>query len=815
MDRSTRYRHRERIKQGLLTDRRLRLSIPYIRKSRRKQYKRNDETNSTLATVDQTKNILTEENDWINNDVMNDAQADVCDTGPSIEMNDIISEFVPNIDELVVNSLHQNRCLTESELATVLIMFKIKFNVSRECVVFILWLLRRCSVPNVPRSYHTLVNILRRTSNVPMRTTSCTFCEECQNISRSTDHCENNTCSQFTAYSVPQKLGFLEFEIERQIRYILERESNIQLKTKQNTNSLHVQDICDGKYYQRILNIEKDYPFITLSINVDGIAIDNSREVSIWVFTFVINEIERRHRFRLNNAIIGGVYPGDKKPNRLKMAGMIKCLSYQLKHLEKPSPYVLKCEQGEIRNISVFLILASCDKPAVSLVQNRPEPHAAFGCIHCEEEGITIRSNDKTNHCKRVFPPVSPFYPQPHLRSNEAYDKAIHSIENKAPNDLKTNKQIAVFARKLRGYLGYVHFRELKYFRIGVSFIFDSLHTLYQGCFNEKFSCVKHLRTLTNRLNSFTYPSTTYRYPRPLYKWPKYKANELRSLLLVGFVIFDGILDHTYYTHLLTLVIASHLCESRSTEEHYVGDITLLMNHFVYLFPKLYGTKYHVQNVHSTGHMDGTVDQFGPFQNCSTFGFESLLGIITATVMGTKNFGQELMNTITNIQLAERQLYETSFDSRTRNILSSLFSKYRMTFTQQIDSDSYRMIKKIINVYQARRVIAMTKTNDGIVLLKLPQQFSSCAQVALIEEIIKVKNEIFLAVQLVETPGKLTLTLDSHEVLCPFVYVGSINSLQDLLFLPASCIIEKMSSYYDKANEYYYYLQYPSLTEST
>ncbi|CAF1583436.1 unnamed protein product, partial [Didymodactylos carnosus] len=104
------------------------------------------------------------------------------------------------------------------------------------------------------------------------------------------------------------------------------------------------------------------------------------------------------------------------------------------------------------------------------------------------------------------------------------------------------------------------------------------------------------------------------------------------------------------------------------------------------------------------------------------------------------------------------------------------------------------------------------KTNDGIVLLKLPQQFSSCTQVALIEEIIKVKNEIFLAVQLVETRGKLKLTLDSHEVLCPFVYVGSINPLQDLLFLPASCIIEKMSSYYDKANQYYYYLQYPNLT---
>ncbi|CAF4689889.1 unnamed protein product, partial [Didymodactylos carnosus] len=107
------------------------------------------------------------------------------------------------------------------------------------------------------------------------------------------------------------------------------------------------------------------------------------------------------------------------------------------------------------------------------------------------------------------------------------------------------------------------------------------------------------------------------------------------------------------------------------------------------------------------------------------------------------------------------------------------------------------------------------KTNDGIVLLKLPQQFSSCTQVALIEEIIKVKNEIFLAVQLLETRGKLKLTLDSHEVLCPFVYVGSINPLQDLLFLPASCIIEKMSSYYDKANQYYYYLQYPNLTEST
>ena len=68
-------------------------------------------------------------------------------------------------------------------------------------------------------------------------------------------------------------------------------------------------------------------------------------------------------------------------------------------------------------------------------------------------------------------------------------------------------------------------------------------------------------------------PSTTARRPRALLMYQKMKANEMRVILLFGFIIFKKHLKGKYYTHFLKLVAAIHLAENRALSESMVQNV--------------------------------------------------------------------------------------------------------------------------------------------------------------------------------------------------------------------------------------------------
>ncbi|CAF1669695.1 unnamed protein product, partial [Didymodactylos carnosus] len=70
-----------------------------------------------------------------------------------------------------------------------------------------------------------------------------------------------------------------------------------------------VKDIQDGKVYKQIARNETQQ-FITLLMNVDGIQVGNSTDVSLWLITMAINEIKRSERFKVKNVITAGISSG-------------------------------------------------------------------------------------------------------------------------------------------------------------------------------------------------------------------------------------------------------------------------------------------------------------------------------------------------------------------------------------------------------------------------------------------------------------------------------------------------------------------------
>lgn len=144
----------------------------------------------------------------------------------------------------------------------------------------------------------------------------------------------------------------------------------------------------------------------------------------------------------------------------------------------------------------------------------------------------------------------------------------------------------------------------------------------------EDWSCYNDIHHLSSMLGSFRFPSTTARRPRSLVKFMKLKANELRIILLFGFVIFKNVLKSKYYDHFLKLVVAIHFAENRAVTVNMVNNIKTILHEFLIEYPKLYTARHNQQVVHSLHHIGETVQNFGPLTSYSTFHFENILGDI-------------------------------------------------------------------------------------------------------------------------------------------------------------------------------------------
>lgn len=141
-----------------------------------------------------------------------------------------------------------------------------------------------------------------------------------------------------------------------------------------------------------------------------------------------------------------------------------------------------------------------------------------------------------------------------------------------------------------------------------------------------------NLNELTKLFHRVRFPSTTVRIPRSLLDYPKFKASELRALLLFGHVIFKKFLKRKYYDHVLQLAVTMHLAEGREINRVDQKLIERLSRSFVVTFSQLYTARHCVQVVHSILHIPDTVDDFGPLANYTTFHFENDLGKCTGSV---------------------------------------------------------------------------------------------------------------------------------------------------------------------------------------
>lgn len=301
-------------------------------------------------------------------------------------------------NEVLCDQFHRE--YNEIDISVCLLVLKTKHNLTCTCLNDIRKLLITLKVKNVPSSIYRvrkLINITSRSTTDNMMSTQVTkstiICRKCERVSSFRERCSHTDCSNHKKYEV-KPYNYICFNIHHQLQQIFYREEQIQCFTLQKeltTNSMR--DVHDGKIYRRLLgeiNTNEIHIVMTLIMNADGVAIGNNTEESLWIITCTINEIKRHERFKIHNSIIAGICSCFKKPFRTRMQLLLKPIAEQLAQLEKPNLFQMKAFDNNYKIVQMFLIGACNDKPAISLVQNSPEPIAKFGCSRCELSGISV-----------------------------------------------------------------------------------------------------------------------------------------------------------------------------------------------------------------------------------------------------------------------------------------------------------------------------------------------------------------------------------------------------------------------------------------
>ncbi|CAF1639183.1 unnamed protein product [Rotaria sp. Silwood1] len=561
-----------------------------------------------------------------------------------------------NNSKLSTSSDSLSRPIEKVDLAAALVALKNRHSLSAVCINDICSLLCVLNVPGAPRSWFQVKKALDKSCASSLDRTVWWICPNCKKTSDNKFTCSNANCNWRFAPPASMPNYFYTFNIRDQLSSTLATTADMYLPKCTNVTPhsiLSMKDIVDSNYYRKLLDEESD-DILTLTMSTDGIQPFKSTEKSIWPVTFIINEIKRKNRFSFQNLILGGVWPGPAKPKRFEMSAVLETIIVQLKELEKGSYFECRSDAGYVsRFLKVFLICACMDKPAQALVQNLPEPTAKFGCGRCEIRGYTVLSSENSDHRINCFP-IENSLTQPHLRTNDRYDYLIlikelndieveklnrHSLDRKGKRQLK--QKLIKNKESEHGILGPCVLRQLKYFDVGFSFVSDNLHNVYQGVTRkllslwlhadykrEDWSCYNHIHQLSSMLQSFRFPSTTGRRPRSLLKFKKFKASELRMVLLFGFVIFKKVLKAKYYDHFLKLVVAIHFSEHRTISMVMVDNVKSLLHEFLIEYPKLYTARHNQQVVHSLNHIGQTINDYGPLTSYSTFHFENILGDI-------------------------------------------------------------------------------------------------------------------------------------------------------------------------------------------
>lgn len=164
------------------------------------------------------------------------------------------------------------------------------------------------------------------------------------------------------------------------------------------------------------------------------------------------------------------------------------------------------------------------------------------------------------------------------------------------------------------------------------------------GSANVRLSSLK-IKQLSSSLNKLRNSITNdfFRIPRSIEEYPRFKATELRQLLLyTGPIALKNVLSTECYQHFMALNIAMSIL--LSTDHYlYLDYAATLLDYFVKTFEQMYGSHFISHNVHSLLHLVDDNMKYGSLDNCSCFPFENYMKILKKMIRKHDNPLQQII----------------------------------------------------------------------------------------------------------------------------------------------------------------------------
>ncbi|CAM4839468.1 unnamed protein product [Rotaria magnacalcarata] len=594
---------------------------------------------------------------------------------------------------------HTDHQFTSKEIAIVLSLLKSRHSLTNTCITNICKLLKLLHVPNAPSNFRHIRCLICSPYQTTIFGKTAISCPSCYRISSSsTGWTSSSTCISKDKF-IKTPTANHNLSLAPQIRSIIERNHLINPDKNENI----IIDIVDSLYYGKLLLVESN-PLISLLMNSDG-AVVKSISRSIWITSFVINELSPSVRFNRENLIIGMVCIGSSKHHKDEMQMFLNDLVKELIYLEREG----------LRYNPIDLSLN--------------DEKTMRGC-----ENVKVGDGNA-----RAF--VSDTSNDVELRSNQPYDEAIRLFEQP---------------------LG-------KQRRVSITSLNSGTYSLRGPCALRKLKneYKKELDKIASTFKETFFLSSTFRIPRDLKLYSVYKANELKIFLLFGFLIFNEILIPERYDHFRCLAFAAHLIEASTHDQSTHHDIHDLLHEFYTRFELLYTKKQAKPVIHALSHFADTVKIYGPGHNYSTFDFESTIATLTRTIHNGPKLTVEMLNNVDLLQQTwlatndpsfpyEMQLFDLQIHGNIRypapTCLSDLYNQQKARlYKKNVYRFAYNEcdLLPLPKCYEFMAVIQQKLTDDCGVI-KPTVRYSVSANQYLIQHHTAYMNEQLLPLEKIE-----------------------------------------------------------------
>ena len=334
---------------------------------------------------------------------------------------------------------------------------------------------------------------------------------------------------------------------------------------------------------------------IAVDLNIDGLPIFTSRNISVWPIQMSIAQITAAQK-----PFVVALFCGKVKPQNNDF-------------LQDTISELLDLHRNGFKGKSFRLRFVICDAPARALVKGTKQFNGFYGCDFCEVRG------ERENH-RMLYLEVGKLRTDTSFRNK---DNKEHHKYNSAFLQLPVD-MIRQFP------LDVMHCVDL-----GVTRRLLLLWKTGGTGFNLRNAQIQRMSDIICEIRN-CFPSSFNRKPRGLDELKKWKATEFRTFLLyLGPVLMKHFLDEEQYNHFLSLTIAISILSNKNLLQSYAEYADELLEYFVKKSKDLYDEQFISYNVHCLRHLGQVAREAGCLGECSAYKFENNMTTIKRSIRGS------------------------------------------------------------------------------------------------------------------------------------------------------------------------------------